>query len=509
MDMELLTKKYETELKGVLECYDRIIIVGNLFPLCYPQGMTSYLYGQRIRIFDYTQFAEPLRDEIKSTIQGVAKENGLEIEYIGKKTWRKEDRVKEIMAQRGEQPGVVHIFSALEKCQSYQPWYDKGKKGRPYLKKRSGKCLHYYVYFIDEDYGLCYLRIPTWCPFRLQFYCNGHRWLAQQLKQKGIEFELMDNAFVDIADFDAANQLAAQIEPEALHAKLDELAQRYCPVVKKLDLTYRWTIMQAEFATDLVFKRQEDVQAFYPYLLETLIHAVKPADIATFLGRKLHGNYQDEMGNRFNIRHLGSRIKHHMGSVSIKMYDKFSLILRIETTVNDVSFFQQYRQVHHRHGQTSTKWASMLKSIYSLPALQECLVAANQRYLKFISAIETPEFGLQQLQQVTDTQTENNHRYKGFNLLTEEDASLLRILLRGEFVLGLTNKALRQFLPNKSPSQVSRLLKRLRVHGLLKKVGKQYKYHLTNLGRRVATMALKLREMYIIPSLAHSPQNAA
>ena len=92
MDMELLTKKYETELKGVLECYDRIIIVGNLFPLCYPQGMTSYLYGQRIRIFDYTQFAEPLRDEIKSTIQGVAKENGLEIEYIGKKTWRKEER---------------------------------------------------------------------------------------------------------------------------------------------------------------------------------------------------------------------------------------------------------------------------------------------------------------------------------------------------------------------------------------------------------------------------------
>ena len=35
----------------------------------------------------------------------------------------------------------------------------------------------YYFYFIDEDYGLCYLRVPTWAPFRLQFYCNAHNWL--------------------------------------------------------------------------------------------------------------------------------------------------------------------------------------------------------------------------------------------------------------------------------------------------------------------------------------------
>jgi hypothetical protein len=504
MSEELLTEKYDELLNGVLECYDRIIVIGYLGSLSYAQGMTNYLYGQRIRIFDYTKFAEPLRDEIKARMGEIAKENGLEIEYIGKKKWRKEDRIKEIIKERGEEPGIVHIFSALEMCKSYKPWYDKGQ-GRAYLKKASGKCLHYYVYFIDEDYGLCYVRIPTWCPFRLQFYCNGHSWLAQQLKQKGIEFELMDNAFIDIADFEAANQLAAQFDPKVLHAKLDELAQRYCPVVKTLNLTYRWSIMQAEFATDLVFKCQEQLQAFYPHLLETLIHAVKPAHIATFLGRKLHRNYQDEMGNRFNIRHLGSCIRHQMGPVSIKMYDKFSLILRIETTVNDVSFFQQYRQVHHRNGQTSTQWAPMLKSIYSLAPLQECLRAAHRRYLKFISAIETPEFGLQQLQQVTETQTVNNHRYKGFNLLTQEDAFLLRTLLRGEFaVTGLTNKALRQLLPDKNSGQVSRLLKRLRVHGLIKKVGKHYKYHLTNLGRQIATMALKLREMYVIPTLAQT-----
>jgi len=510
MVSDLLTEKYGDQLQGVIECYDRIVITGHLFPLGYAQGATSYLYGQRIRIFDYAQFAQPLRDDIKATMEGVAQANGLVIEFVGKKTGRKEDRIQAILAERGEQAGVVHIFSAMEGCQTYKPWYDKAT-GKSYLKAAESKCLHYYVYVIDEDLGLCYLRIPTWCPFRLQFYCNGHSWLAQQLKQHEVSFTRLDNAFVHLADFERANQLAADLNIRALHLKLDELAQRYCPVVKRLNLTYQWSIMQAEFATDLIFKSPEALQAFYPYLLETLIHAVKPADIATFLGRKLHGNYQGEMGNRLNqVRSLGTRIKYHMGPISLKMYDKFGLILRIEITVNDVSFFQQYRSVHHRNGQSSKQWAAMPKSIYSLPALRACLTAANQRYLKFISALDTPEVGVQRLQQVTETKTDNQHRYKGFNLLADEDAAILRALSQGQFaVTGLTNQALRQALPDKNSGQVSRLLKRLRVHGLIKKVGQHYKYHLTNLGRQVATMALKLRELVVIPTLAQTPSLSA
>ena len=66
-----------------------------------------------------------------------------------------------------------------------------------------------------------------------------------------------------------------------------------------------------------------------------------------------------------------------MGPVSLKMYDKFGLILRIETTVNDVSFFPHYRRVEQRDGRTVTHWARMKKSIYSLPALREALQAAT------------------------------------------------------------------------------------------------------------------------------------
>ncbi|MBS1211542.1 MAG: hypothetical protein H6R26_158 [Proteobacteria bacterium] len=67
------------------------------------------------------------------------------------------------------------------------------------------------------------------------------------------------------------------------------------------------------------------------------------------------------------------------------MYDKFSFILGIETTVNDVSFFEHYREVEHCGSSRVSKWAFMQKTIYSLPALRELLAAANRRYLEFLS----------------------------------------------------------------------------------------------------------------------------
>jgi len=192
-----------------------------------------------------------------------------------------------------------------------------------------------------------------------------------------------------------------------------------------------------------------------------------------------------------------------MGPVSIKMYDKFALILRIEVTVSNVSFFQHRREVVHLTGEREMKWAKMPKHLYSLGPLRELLAAACQRYLKFISDVATPEVGVQHLNQLTQTQVQDQHCYKGFTLLSEEDASLFRLLLHGEFAIsGFTNKALRQFLPGLSSAQVSRLLKRLRVHKLIKKVGMRYKYYLTEFGRQVATLVLKLRELHVIPALA-------
>lgn len=108
------------------------------------------------------------------------------------------------------------------------------------------------------------------------------------------------------------------------------------------------------------------------------------------------------------------------------------------------------------------KYAPMKKTIYSLPALAKQLRAANRRYLEFLSAIATLEVGVQRLNRLTETQVEQEHRYKGFNLLAEADATVLRVLLHGEFAIrGLTARAIRAWLSDKTRGQITRLLKRM------------------------------------------------
>lgn len=393
----------------------------------------------------------------------------------------------------------------MEPCSTYRPWHDK-TTGKTYLRPNDGKCLHYYFYFTDEELGLGYVRVPTWCPFRLQIYLNGHHRCASRLGRKKIGYTLRENAFVAIEDFERAQELADDWPVEKLHRKLDAWAECFCPVIRQFEVTYHWSLDQVEFSTDLVFHRREDLQAIYGTLTRTAIHTVKPDNIATFLGRKLSPLYQGEMGNRFNTRIEGTRIKHTMGPVSIKMYDKFGLILRIEVTVNDVSFFQHYRTVEQRNGAAVTKWAAMKKSIYSLPALGELLRAANRRYLEFLSTLDDPTAGIDRLRKVSEPVRENDRAYRGLNLFSAEDQTLIEALARGEFNLrGLQNRTLRPHLSKKTSGQVSRVLKRLWLHGLIKKAGHTYHYYLTVFGKQVIASGLKLKNLVLIPQLALTP----
>ncbi len=144
----------------------------------------------------------------------------------------------------------------------------------------------------------------------------------------------------------------------------------------------------------------------------------------------------------------------------------------------------------------------MLKNIYSLFPLAGLLKAVNRRYLEFISTFDDPTKGIRNLNKVTRDVEVENRNYKGLNFFSTVDLELLHVLSKGELnINGLRNQYIRQHLPW-SPGKVSRTLKRLRVHGLIKKVSGTYKYYLTKLGKKAITTGLYLKEMVIIPQLA-------
>jgi hypothetical protein len=498
---QCLTERYGDRIAGVLSCYDRIVITGTVPVICYAEGMTRFLHSRGIRIFDYPQFAQTLRDRVRDVAASLAETADITIEHIAKSHVRKEEVVARVLAQRGDHPGLVHIVSAMEACDSYRPWHDKAS-GKTFVRPDSGKCLHYYFYFMDADLGLIYLRVPTWCPFRLQFYCNGHSWLARQLAAEGIDYTMADNAFVRIADWQRAQTLADALSPDLLHRTLDGYAAQCCPVSDVFGQTYHWSLMQVEYATDPAFRSTTTLGPLYEQLVRQSVLSVKAEQVASFVGRHVTPQLAQEIGSQFSTRIEGTCIKHRFGKSSIKMYDKCGIVLRIETTANDVSFFKHHRKVEHRDGLPTRELAPVKKSIYSLIDLRGILLGCNRRYLSHLSSLDDFSAGVRALDRLTRPHKVEEKTVKGINFFEPGESALLRALQNPRVnISGIRRGDLLPDLDMFSPNRLSRQLRRLLDLGAIKRVTGTYRYYLTKAGRAATAAARRLTAATIIPAL--------
>ena len=170
-----------------------------------------------------------------------------------------------------------------------------------------------------------------------------------------------------------------------------------------------------------------------------------------------------------------------------------------------MSAFLRTTARQNSNGARVTKWAHMKKSVYSLPALRGP-ACRQPPLLRVHLHPRRSECWAGKLRKPSQTVTDHERSYRGFNLFCEEDQQLMQVLARGEFnIRGLQNRTLRDHLPEKNGGQVSRLLKRLRLHRFIKKVGHTYRYYLTHFGKEIIAAALKLKELVLIPQLAPKP----
>ncbi len=297
--------------------------------------------------------------------------------------------------------------------------------------------------------------------------------------------------------------MADSFSPGLLRRILDRYAALCCPVLDVFKQSYRWSLMQVEYSTDLVFRSKAALAPLYEQLARHSVLTVKAETIATFLGRKIDPKLAQEIGSQFSTRIEGACIKHRFGKSSIKMYDKLGIVLRIETTTNDVSSFKHHRKVEHRKGPSSTGFAPMKKTVYSLGGLTGILFACNRRYLAHLSALDDFSAGVKLLDRVTRPRKVEGKTVKGVDFFNPTERTLLGALQNPKFTIaGVRRADLAPLLDNISPSALSRHIRRLRHLGLIKRAGQTYRYYLTRAGRAVIAAASRITEYAIIPALA-------
>ena len=507
----LFTTKYKNDIIGINSCFDRQLISGSIIQLTYPDGLNRHLRANHILLKDFKAYAISLAKELKNNAEKLAEKNDARFIYRRDSKQSNEEIVKQIIKERGEQPGLVAVITNLEVEYSFDIQGNK-TTNKIELKARKRKCLHIYYYFIDEEYGLCYFRVQTFFPFKVKVYCNGHEKLALDMQKSGINFSKSDNCFNWIEDISKAQELSDKIKVSEFHSKLDSWVEEYVPIIKRLSrvwlMKYHWSIKQVEYSTDIMFKSEETLNILYNQLLNYCNNTIIPENIMSFLGKRFSGKQSGRIQTSCRRTYNGYRIKHTCGGLSIKMYNKAGNVLRIELTVNDVSLLKVYREVHHKDGSVTKGPAPMEKSIYSLVDIMRFGKADINRYLDFLSKMEDNSRAISELSEFTNRKTENNRNYKGFNPLNENELHTFQVLLDGALIAGgFTSKHLRNYLfqyfkEQWTTSRISRLLKRLIVFNLIKRVRHSYKYFLTEKGRIIITMFLKLKNLTVVPTLS-------
>jgi len=165
------------------------------------------------------------------------------------------------------------------------------------------------------------------------------------------------------------------------------------------------------------------------------------------------------------------------------MYDKFGLILRIETTVNDVAFFPHYREVEQRDGTRLTKWTHLKRSLYSLPALRAARRAANR-----VGGIDLNQARMRHVVQAIVALSPSP---KGFA------ASQL-----ADKVRSLTGQAQSEYGPRRAAYD----LKKLRAKQLARRIESTHRYEATPEGLRALVALWVLHDKVIKPLLAAASQ---
>ena len=494
--MKRFINQYNELFTGMLSCFDGILFKGYI-PL-WGDGMEAFLTNQGLRIKDFSKFVQKQSGRIAGHAERMAKNLGHPYLYLNG-PHRKEAIVQGMIQAEGLQQGLVCVMRAVEPCQSFKMLPGEG---RPRLIPARRKCLCFYCYFLDPKLGLVHIRIQSWFPLVVQVCLNGHDVLARKLDKHGIAYHKEDNAFTWIEDTRRAQRFADRLVKMNWPRILTSFARRVNPLLKDLlaGMDYYWVADQVEYATDVMFKSPAALKPLYEKLVKHASTCFSAEDILQFLGRKLHGNYQGEVLSDYKKRWPGARVKHRAKGNWIKMYDKHGRVLRIETVINQLREFKVRRQ-GVRNGQEVMDWFPLCKGVANLFRYVEICRGANRRYLDALAAVDPPVEAMRDLRRLAGSKRRGQRTHRGFNPIAEDDLRLFAAIFRGEQTLqGMRNQDVRRQLfgettvrdlRRRQANKVSRLFRRLHVHGILAKIPRSRRWRLTRRGTLIVSMFLK------------------
>jgi len=521
--MEKFINKYREQILGTLSGFDRLVFRGSLRRLNYGRwdqkleamvvaGMEQYLSCNHVLFKEYLDHVKGVSQKVKQASVRAFEEQGLPVRFLRDPSADKEEIARAIASARKLESGLVCALSSMEISPSFE------HRGT-HMVRRLKPCQVIYQYQIHPEVGWMYARIQTWFPFNIQVGLNGREWLARQMGREGLKYRQQGNCFVWIEDYAQAQKLMdRQLEinwTELLKNFAGQLNPLHECLFQDYPIDYYWTCYQSEWATDVVFAQSEFLKRLMPLLVRHGMLSFSSADVMRYFGRRI--NQSGDIPAGFNgtleadlkRRQPGERVKYRMNGNSAKFYDKayseFGSVLRgSETTINEVKDFRVYR-AKEGGPEEHRDWYPMRKGIADLHRRAEVSQKANQRLLNALASVDDSRSVEELTAGIQKPVLCASRKVRGLRPWGE-DQELLTAINHGEFLInGFRNRDLQKALyatdaqsevdRRRRSSAVSRKFRMLRAHGLIQKVPRTHRYHVTESGRTILLAVLTVARM--------------
>ena len=402
---------------------------------------------------------------------------------------------------RAKPDEVVVILKAREPARIMTAIGD-GKTNRWHLQIANRWVVQYNFYINDRRWGRMFVRICPYLPFSARVCLNQHHWLANRLREEGLDFKQCGNAFTRCSMPERLQQLADSLDPREILTCGQKWLARLTPFFtakerEEAGCQHRLFFSQIEFCDNLIFHRRAALDNLGERLLDANRTIGQPNKITMIFGRRISRHYRGKLQTEIEDMNLPNPvIRSHYGNGFIKQYVRDHLILRTEAASNNV----------HDYG--------VNKSVQNLPALRKALSAINDNYLDVQQDILETFVDRGQLRRLAEpTITPTGRRIPGLRLDHSRQLALMHALVRFAHVAAGNSFTTAEIHPYVikalgCPSDRYTLaalrydLAKLRAKGLVAKIPNSRRYQLLPHGYSLCLVFLKLFERVYAPLTA-------
>ena len=484
-----------------LECIDRMYCNVYVQRLQSPGLIAHFFREHRGKPFVSSALMAPISTAFVGAMVRFAADRGVPLITFPHGA-RKEDIAADYQRHFSGEEGVLFVGKAQEKTRVFRTVRRHNVEtgvAYPWLVPGSAMVNQYYVYAVDRDFGLFFLKFSSYFPYTGRLCFNGHEWLKRQAAHAGIALEPLENGIRSCEDPRRLQRLADGLTTEVIERFfrkwLARLPQPLTAADRAAGYGHELSILQAEFSLTQVLDAPLTGRLFFEQVIRENLDLGRPDQVGLVFGRQIRRRGTRPTPGRFRTRVITEGVTPSLHvdyrSSRIKQYHKEGRALRTETTVNDTNDF------------------SIGKKLSNLAALRQVGFSANRRLLAVQRISSDCTIGEDAFRTLTSPVTSGTQRASALRFGAERTQALLGALLVFRLLpAGFSAADLRRHLgpllgPTAlSPGRTTYELRRLRLHGLVERIAGTHRYRVTETGTRQALFLNRAYARLIRPGLA-------